>query len=357
MSDPRRDLAGHEAQTTPERHRKRRIALPFSIRRHPDEETIQRGVEQWATRHGLLADAQALERFRRHRITGLMTAGCDAADLDTAVLVVEVATLAFFLVDQQNNAALTGRAAAYDRLNARLRAAVLGSDVDDEGNPLVSALNDTLQRLGERASDDWHARFRHDLILAFDGHMAENAFRQKTGLPDAGGFPSVRREASFCYPLLDMLELCHGIPVPSAVHDSRPYRMIREAIADIMCWTNDVHSFHGEQAAGEPINYVTVLQGAEAWTTDQAVEEVCRRIGLRVEDLQSARRELSALLIGRSAPRKVREAISRCVGGFESWAGRMEEWDRTGTDRFAPSPIGASGLPSYVADLLPGSQD
>ncbi|MFF4052775.1 terpene synthase family protein [Streptomyces chartreusis] len=337
----------------PEHHRERRIALAFSIRRHPNEETIQRSVEEWATRHGLLADARALRRFRRHRITSLMTAGCDAADVDTAALVAEVATLAFFLDDQQNNAARTDRATAYDRLNTRLRAVVLGAAVNAEDHPLVRALTDTLERLGERASADWHARFRHDLILAFDGHMAENVFRRKADVPDAYGFPSMRRDASFCYPLLDMFELCEGTPVPSAVHDSRPYQVIREAITDIMCWTNDVHSLHMEQAAGEPINYVMVLRRAEACTTDQAVDEVCRRIRLRAEDLVSARRELSALLIELSAPSQVREAISRCVDGFESWAGRMEEWDRTGTDRFDPSTIGASGLPSYVADLLP----
>jgi len=341
----------------PERHRQRRIALPFSVRRHPDEETIQRSVELWATRHGLLADPQAVRRFRRHRITTLMTAGCDTADADMAALVVEVATLAFFLDDQQNNAARTDRVAAYDLLNTRLRAVLHGADVNAEDGPLARALTDILERLGARASADWHARFRRDLILAFDGHLAENVFRRKSDSPDAEGFPSLRRDASFCFPHFDMFELCQGAPVPSAVHDSRPYQVIREAIADIMCWTNDVHSLHMEQAAGEPVNYVMVLQRAEACSTDQAVDEVCRRIGLRVEDLLSARRELSTLLIGLSAPRRVRDAISRCVGGFESWAGRMEEWDRTGTDRFDPSTIGASGLPSYVADLLPGPRN
>ncbi|MFV8188049.1 MULTISPECIES: terpene synthase family protein [Streptomyces] len=44
----------------------------------------------------------------------------------------------------------------------------------------------------------------------------------------------------------------------------RPYRGIREAIADIMCWINDVHCLHLEQAAGEPVHHVTVLQRAEA---------------------------------------------------------------------------------------------
>ncbi|WP_225629443.1 terpene synthase family protein [Streptomyces werraensis] len=339
---------------TPKQHRERRIALPFHIRRHPNEETIQHGVEQWATRRGLLADTRALERFRRHRITSLMTAGCDAADVDLAALVVEVATFAFFLDDQQNNAARTDRATAYDRLNTRLRKVVSGAAVDGEDNPLVRALADLLERLRSRASPDWHARFCHDLTLAFDGHEAENVFRRKAGVPDAEVFPSMRRDASFCYPLFDVLELCHGAPIPSPVHNSRPYRMIREAIADIMCWTNDIHSLHMEQAAGEPINYVTVLQRAAACATDQAVDEVCRRIELRVGELHSARRELSGLLMELSAPRRVREAVSRCVGGFESWAGRMEEWDRTGTDRFDPATIGASGLPSYVEDLLPG---
>jgi hypothetical protein len=327
--------------------------LPFRIRRHPGEETIQREVEQWAMRHELLPDTRALERFRRHRITGLMTSGCDTADTDLAALVVEVATFAFLLDDQQNNAARTGRAPAYDRLNARLREVVCGAAADAEDNPLARALAELLARLGSYAGADWHARFRHDLTLAFDGHAAENVYRRTGDIPGADVFPSMRRDASFCYPLFDMFELCHGTPLPSAVYGSRPYRVIREAIADIMCWTNDVHSLHMEQAAGEPINYVTVLQRDRMWPTDQAVDEVCRRIGQRVEELRSAREELSRRLTQLSAPRRVRESVFRCVGGFESWAGRMEQWDRTGTDRFDPSTIQATGLPSYVEDLLP----
>ncbi|MFF9490192.1 hypothetical protein [Streptomyces sp. NPDC014676] len=195
----------------PDQHRKRRIPLPFRIRGHPDEEAIQRSGEQWAAQYGLLTDARALDRFRRHRITGLMTAGCAAADVDMASLVVEVATLAFFLDDQQNNAARTDRAAAYDSLNARLRAVILGADVGAEDNPLVRALADVLERLGVRASAGWQARFRHDLLIAFQGHEAENVFRRNADVPAADGFPSMRREASFCYPLLDVLELCQEI--------------------------------------------------------------------------------------------------------------------------------------------------
>ncbi|MFJ8148723.1 terpene synthase family protein [Streptomyces sp. NPDC096048] len=336
-----------------EPYREKVIVLPFRIRRHQNEDAVQRSVEQWATHHGLLADTSALSRFRRHRITSLMTAGCDTADADVAELVVEVATLAFLLDDQQNNAARTHRAAAYDRLNTQLCAVILGTDVKGEDNPMVTALSDVLERLRQRAAPDWHSRFRRNLTLALDGHRAENTFRRKACIPDASMFPALRRDASFCYPLLDMLELCRGTPIPSAVHDSRSYQAIREAIADIMCWTNDVHSLHMELAAGEPMNYVTVLQHTEARTTAQAVAEVCRRIDHRVKDALAARRELDALLTRLALPRRVQESVASCVSGFESWAGRMEEWDRTGTNRFDLSTIGTSGLPSYVEDLLP----
>ncbi|QCX82370.1 (-)-delta-cadinene synthase (plasmid) [Streptomyces sp. YIM 121038] len=336
-----------------EQHRQEVITLPFQIRRHQSESVIQRSAERWATHHGLLAGASALARFRRHQITGLMTAGCDRAGIEDAALVVEFATLAFFLDDQQNNAARTRRASAYDDLNTRLRAVISGSDVDAEDSPLVRALSDILEHLEPRARPDWHTRFRHDLALVLNGHEEENAFRRNASIPDIGSFSMMRREASFCYPIFDMLELCRGAPVSSAVHNSSPYQVIREAIADIMCWTNDVHSLHMELAADEPINFVTVLQHAGTLTTAQAVQEVCERIDNRVKDFIAARHELSGLLTKFSTPNRVQNLVLDCVSGFESWAGRMEEWDRTGTNRFDPSTISASGLPSYVEDLLP----
>ncbi|MCM3301694.1 hypothetical protein ACPMJQ_32285 [Streptomyces pseudogriseolus] len=48
--------------------------------------------------------------------------------------------------------------------------------------------------MSERVCADWHARFRHDLLLAFDGHVAENVFRRKADFPDADGSPSMRRD-------------------------------------------------------------------------------------------------------------------------------------------------------------------
>jgi hypothetical protein len=221
---------------------------------------------------------------------------------------------------------------------------------------LGRALSDVLQRLEGRAPTAWQARFRRDLTISLDGHERENAFRRTKRIPPVAGFPAMRRDASFCYPLFDLFELCRDAPVPTVVYGSRPYRMIRDAIADIMCWTNDVHSLHMELAVGEPINHVIVLRQADNCTLGEAVDEVCRRIGERVEDFLAAGPELSALLTELSAPSRVRHSVFSCVSGFASWAGRMEEWDRTGTNRFDPTTIGTSGLPLYVQDLLPRQQ-
>ncbi len=50
-----------------------------------------------------------------------------------------------------------------------------------------------------------------------------------------------------------------------------------------------------------------------------------------------------------------RRAVLDHIADCKSWAGRMEEWDRTDTSRFDPSTIAGSGLPSYVENLLPES--
>lgn len=331
------------------------VRLPYTAVRHPDYEQAQARGEEWAARFGLLQSERTRRKFHALGYGRLMSFTCPTVALDDLMVVIDWNTYFFTLDDVQHNAVTTARVRRYDRLRQDMQDTIRrrGGVAEATHHPLITALADLCQRTFPRGSAGWARRFEQNLERWLDGHARENSHRMARSLPGVDEYIRLRRDASTVFPTLDLMELVEGAEVPGELYDSPEYRTLAESTADVMCWINDIHSLPVEMAAEDPINLVVILHQTRRLAVREAVDEVVRRIGLRIDERIAARAALGPLMesMGIQAPQAA--AIERCVRGQESWAAGMELWDRTDTLRFRlDQAVGSGGVPLFADDHL-----
>lgn len=321
------------------------LGLPFATAVHPESGRVQELTEDWCRRHGLLRDPRVAAKFRALGYGRIMSTLCPHVPFAGLALVVDWNSFFFIVDDQQNLAITTHRAQRYEELVASMRHVVAGHPPRDP-HPLLDALRDLLHRTLPGRPPYWVARLREHLDRWLRGHLTENAYRLSGTVPAVADYIAVRRDASTVLPTLDLVALVEGATVPDALHRSTPWQTLVLATADIMCWINDIHSLHMEE--DDPINFVTVLDHHEHLGTQRAMTAVAARVADRVAAHLAAARDLPEVLRRLGIPP---DPVLRCVADQQSWAAGMEAWDRTDTIRFADTER-TGRTASYVDDLL-----
>jgi hypothetical protein len=327
------------------------LALPFATACHPDADAVQASTERWCRAFGLLRAPDMATKFHALGYGRVMSTLVPEASATGLALVVDWNSLFFIADDQQGSAIATGRVRAYEELADAMRRLIGGEPVPTDGQPLLAALRDLLERTLPGRPAYWIARFRRNLSLWLAGHLAENGYRLSNTVPDVASYIAARRDASTVFPTLDLVEMVEGATIPDGLHDSPVWRTLVLGTADIMCWINDIHSLHME--TDDPINLVTVLAHRDGLTVRQAIDAVSARIAARTRDYLAAVEALPGAMDAHAIPAEARPAILRCVADQQSWAAGMEKWDRTDTIRFAASELRERGtVAAYVEDLL-----
>lgn len=276
----------------------------------------------------------------------------DAQD-DDLQLLVDWNTLFFAFDDIQDDALLSGKRVEYERLRRQVLETIDQRGRRPSWHPVVAGVSDLCDRTFPGRGADWTKRFALNLEIWLTGHARESAFRSAAVSPGLAEYARLRRDASTVLPNCDLVELATGAELPDALYFRGAYQEIVAATADIMCWTNDVHSLAAELAAGDPINLVVVLVREQGLGWADAVQRVCDMIADRVAQRGGAERRLAADLAELGLPEAIKSAARRSVGNQGSWAAGMERWDRTDTIRHvAPKFADDHGHTGYAENLI-----
>lgn len=333
--------------------RLREIPLPFRARKHPRGDEAQEKTRHWAHRLGLIRSESTLRKFDALGYGRLMSyADPDAPD-DDLQLLVDWNTLFFVFDDIQDDALPAGKRVEYERLRRQVLETVDQRGRRPSWHPVVAAVSDLCDCTFPGRSADWAGRFALNLEIWLTGHARENAFRSAAVPPGAAEYARLRRDASTVLPNCDLIELAAGAELPDALYFRGAYQEVVAATADIMCWTNDIHSLAAELAAGDPINLVVVLAREHRLGWADAVRRVGAMIAERVADRGDAELRLAAELAELGLPDDVKSAVRRSVANQGSWAAGMELWDRTDTIRHvAPKFADGHGRAGYAENLI-----
>jgi hypothetical protein len=282
----------------------------------------------WAQQHRLVTTPSG---FRRMAATGpgSLAAHCypPASQEDLFLLADWISWL--FVLDDQNDEGCYSRSP--EALQSLLTQVFFGAvELNDRAldNPLVAALKDILDRIGDRMSAEWRHRFLRHLVDCFTANVWQAAHRHTDDIPDLDTFPAMRRDTGAVPPTFDLIEFVESTTIPAVLYYNRVYQRLITSAANVVCWTNDLMTLEKEFAHGDEQNLVSVLGHALQIPLTDSVDEVAALAGREVEVFLSAEAELDRVFDELAVSDDLRAATLNCVDMLRAWMRGHIEWGR-----------------------------
>ncbi|MFF7801112.1 terpene synthase family protein [Streptomyces olivaceus] len=235
-----------------------------------------------------------------------------------------------------------------ERFTAPLREVLaVGSGVPPAATSVHAVvLRGLWERTTEGMSARWRERFTEDYTDFLDATEEEMALRRDGVRLAFEPYVRLRRRTITLLPLLDVLERTGRAPWVECGQVSARLGELREALADVAGWANDLASAADDAAAGQD-NLVTVLARQDRCSPAAARARAAALIAERRRDFSTA---ATALRTGRGVPPERQADVSRYVDLTQTFMAATLHWlARTG--RFTPEP-GPPAPPHTSGPLL-----
>ncbi|WP_159014333.1 terpene synthase family protein [Streptomyces sp. NRRL WC-3725] len=222
-----------------------------------------------------------------------------------------------------------------EKFTAPLRAvlAVGGGLVPAATSVHAVVLRGLWERTAEGMSARWRERFTEDYTDFLDATEEEVALRRNGVRLPFEPYVRLRRRTITLLPLLDVLERTGNAPLGECGQVSARLGELRQSLADVAGWANDLASVADDAAAGQD-NLVTVLARQDRCCPAAARARAATLIAERRRDFSTA---ATALRAGHGVPPERQADVRRYVDLTQTFMTATLRWlARTG--RFTPEP-------------------
>ncbi|MDX2816707.1 terpene synthase family protein [Streptomyces sp. PA03-5A] len=293
------------------------VRVPGPSLLNPGLRQVEPHVMAWARRAGLLS-APASGQAGRERQAAMAAHVWPWA---TPARLTELArlTLWMFAVDDGSDVGpSTGTGA---ELEAMARAVGgCGWEVPASAPPAVRVLGELLPRVTGAMGPAWGDRFRRHLLGWIRTNQDMIRIRAGDEVPTPEAYIAWRRVSGATGWCFDLIEYAQEAELPPAIWFSPACRVLREAAADVIGWTNDLFSVEKELRSGETTNLVLVLRHHHGLTLDEAIDETRLWHARRVASLRTATRDLYATALATDLTPGQLAAVCQYADGIHAWA-------------------------------------
>ncbi len=212
--------------------------------------------------------------------------------------------------------------------------------------PYAAVLRGLWERTAEGMSAQWRERFTADYTDFLDATEEEVALRRHGVRLSLEPYVRLRRRTITLLPLLDVLERTGNAPLVECPQVSARLGELRQALADVAGWANDLASAADDAAAGQD-NLVTVLARQDGCSLPAARARAAVMVAGRRSGFRTA---ATALRTGQGVPPERQVDVCRYVDLTQTFMAATLRWlARTG--RFTPEP-GPPAPPHTSGPLL-----
>ncbi|MDI5961153.1 selina-4(15),7(11)-diene synthase [Streptomyces sp. SL13] len=226
-----------------------------------------------------------------------------------------------------------------------------------EGDQLANGLRDLRQRISARgATPAQVARWVDALREYFLSVVCEAHYRSQGLIPDLDDYTLMRIYDGATTVVLPLLELGGGYELSPDERDRDEVRAVAEMASMIICWDNDIFSYHKESgSSGYYLNVLRVLTHHYGLTLDEALAQAIAQRD-RVTTLFV---DLCAELYRSASPQLERylDSLAHFVRGSQDWGISSRRYLTPGADpadlptHFRSNPTDSSSRPLGIAPI------
>lgn len=255
-----------------------RIQYPFPSRINPHVHAAQEHIQQWVEHYGLLSTEKAKTRFSKARFAWLAARAFPDAALHELCIIADFNTWLFILDDQCDEAEAGKKSVFLKSVMADLMSIFHQNKslTLEESAPVPAALSSIWERMRAISNPAWRLRFIRSMEDYFNSCLWEARNRENHVVPTVADYVRMRPFTGALYADVEAIDVIEKIYLPEDMLQHALLKRMVLACNNIVCWANDLFSFHKEARAGDVHNLVLVLQHANGSTLQQAVDEAAR---------------------------------------------------------------------------------
>jgi len=321
--------------------------MPFPVRVSPDVERARAHTLRWAHDFGLVRDDAGLRRLESTRAADLASF-FHPRRTGSALETMTDLELWMLLFDDRFDAAVGHSPDLADAvLGDFLRATGLDPARTSGRAPdtaLARSWIDLWRRESAGMSPRWAERARRHWLLWFDALVDETRHRALDTHPDVDTYLLLRRRTGAVQAILDANEAVGGFEIPDTIARGSHIRDITHIVCDVVCLVDDVIFLEKEEAYGEKLNMVLVLEHHRGMSRAQAVAEIHRMVDRRIDRYLRLRTRTSAVCAVAGATADARARVNAWVDEAADVMGGLHTWAAP-TGRRPTPPTGADRPP------------
>lgn len=340
------------------------IYSPFSPAIHPRHEAIEHRTSAWAQAHDIGSE-QLRAHLVQHEI-GAFAARILPEGREEVVQILADFVIWLFGVDDghcEDGDLGTRPGELASVLSRLLRVAQNPEAPIMTGDPLAAGLRDLRRRIDRHATPAQATRWVDALREYFLAVVWEAEHRHQGTIPALSDYVLMRLYDGATTVVMPLLEMGHGYELTPNERDDKKVRAAAEMAYFLLCWDNDILSFHKESRTGRYyLNALPVLRQehglslSEALTAAIAQRDRVTCLYLRLRDD----------LLGSASPRlrQYLTSLSHFIRAFQDWGISSTRYTCPGDParlptRFRDTPTDDSTDPlpipaiSWWWDLLP----
>lgn len=166
-----------------------------------------------------------------------------------------------------------------------------------ELKPYHVAMEDLWKRTTDGMPSGWCRRVANNMVEYVNSYRSQALINASKCALDEQSYRTHRALSSAVYVSLDIGEVASGNPLSESLVVHPYIRSAREAVTNIVAWSNDLYSAPKELSLGDLCNYVAVLQNKDDLTAEQAAAQVNQRVHQQAQRFHNAQRRIYSQLI------------------------------------------------------------
>jgi len=304
--------------------------FPFAARLSPHAQQAETHLRIWSRRIGIVSDGPAGDAFDATLLGRFAGWVYPDAEPDRLLVLAEWMGWVFTFDDLLDDTPEGRDIGFVDQVVDCLAAVCRGAAGRGPKAPTPAvarsrdAFADLWQRMVPAMPPHWTGRLTAHTLEYLHSYRPQAAANSARSVLDESAFTAHRLASASMYPSMDQIEYAIARPIHPSVITDPDIAVLRKAAANVVAWSNDLHSAAKEISVGDLCNYVTVLHHELGVPLQQAADEVLVRIYRQVDRFTAVESRIVAMLP--RLPADQRSAVLGLVDGLKFWMAGYVEW-------------------------------